>query len=406
MPEIEIKLKHAMIISAITWMVFSIIGAIPFYLSIPYFDYIDSLFESMSAWTTTGFTLITDVDVIPKSILFWRSLEQWIGGIGVLVMVITILSKSGLYSYYRAEGRDEKILPSTKGTVNKIWQIYMLYTVMGICLLYLCGLNLWDSINICMCGISTGGMSVSNYSFPYNNLAKIVMIVIMYIGGVMSFSVHHKILTGKYVSDMQTLISIPIIILSSILIGYYSHISIIDAIFTVVSAMTSTGYSTVDITKLGTFSLGLLILIMMVGGAAGTTTGGIKLIRLIIILKSYYYKILKSVLPPQSVVVEKLYNGNILTKNVIVETYIIGTLYIVHYLLGWIIFVFLGYDGFKSLFESVSLMANMGLSVGIVSDHLNLIGKLLGIFLMWCGRLEIIPVYVLLLMPFLKRKGI
>jgi len=402
---IDIKLKHALIISALTWLLFSLIGALPFYFSVSYFNYLDSVFESMSAWTTTGFTLINNVEILPHSIQFWRSVEQWIGGIGVLVMVITILSKSGLYSYYKAEGRDEKILPSTKGTVKKIWQIYIVYTFVGIFLLYICGLSLWEAINICMCGISTGGMSISNSSFPYNNFAKIIMVTIMYIGGVISFSVHHKLLTGKYKLDIQTIMSIPIIVISSLLIMYNSNISLIDSIFTIVSAMTSTGYSTVNISNFNIFSIGLLIIIMMIGGSAGTTTGGIKLIRLAIILKTYYYKILKSILPPNTIIVEKLnYNNKIINKDIVNDSYIIASFYFIHYLFGWLLLMFLEYDGFKSLFESVSLAANIGLSVGIVNDSLNPIGKIFGIFLMWVGRLELIPVYVLILLPYILCK--
>ena len=279
---ISIKLKHAMVISALAWLFASLIGAIPFYIGIENFGYVDGVFESMSAWTTTGFTLIGDVESLPHTLQFWRSLEQWIGGIGVLVMVISILSKAGASAYYRAEAREEKILPSTTSTVKKIWQIYLLYTSIGVGLLYLCGLSLWEASNICMCGISTGGMSISNSSFPYDDFAKIVMILIMTIGGIVSFAVHHKILTGRWIDDIQTKVAIPIIIITSFILVASSNINPIDAIFTVVSAMTSTGYSTVNIPNLSNLSLAILIIIMMIGGSTGTTTGGIKLIRLVI----------------------------------------------------------------------------------------------------------------------------
>ncbi|AEH06245.1 TrkH family potassium uptake protein [Methanothermococcus okinawensis] len=396
---IHIKLKHAMVISALTWLFASLIGAIPFCLGISHFGYIDGVFESMSAWTTTGFTLIGDVESLPHTLQFWRSFEQWVGGIGVLVMVITILSKTGASAYYRAEAREEKILPSTSSTVKKIWQIYLLYTAIGINLLYLSGLSLWDAINICMCGISTGGMSVSNSSFPYNNLAKIIMIIIMAIGGIVSFSVHHKILVGKrWTGDIQTKVAIPIIFIASFIIVLSSNISPIDALFTVVSAMTSTGFSTVNIPNLSNLSIAILILVMMVGGSTGTTTGGIKLIRLAIMAKSFYYKLKEAVYPHNAVIYKKLGN-NPLTPNLIVDAYIVAFIYVLHYILGTLLFISLGYEPFKSLFESVSLVANMGLSVNIISYNLNPIGKLLGIFSMWVGRLEIIPVYVLIILP-------
>ncbi|WP_421078100.1 TrkH family potassium uptake protein [Methanothermococcus sp. Ax23] len=399
---ISIKLKHAMVVSALAWLFASLIGAIPFYLGITHFGYIDGVFESMSAWTTTGFTLINDVEALPHTLQFWRSLEQWVGGIGVLVMVITILSKTGASAYYRAEAREEKILPSTSSTVKKIWQIYLLYTSIGISLLYLSGLSLWEAVNICMCGISTGGMSISNSSFPYNDFAKIVMILIMTIGGIVSFAVHHKILTGRWIDDIQTKVAIPIIIVASFILVASSNINPIDAIFTVVSAMTSTGYSTVNIPNLSNLSLAILIIIMMIGGSTGTTTGGIKLIRFVIMVKSFYYKLKEAVYPHNAVIYKKLGN-NPLTPNLIVDAYIVGFIYVLHYVLGTLFLISLGYDPFKSIFESVSLVANMGLSVNIVNHDLNPIGKLFGIFSMWVGRLEIIPVYVLIILPMILK---
>jgi trk system potassium uptake protein TrkH len=399
---ISIKLKHAMVISALAWLFASLIGAIPFYIGIENFGYVDGVFESMSAWTTTGFTLIGDVESLPHTLQFWRSLEQWIGGIGVLVMVISILSKAGASAYYRAEAREEKILPSTTSTVKKIWQIYLLYTSIGVGLLYLCGLSLWEATNICMCGISTGGMSISNSSFPYNDFAKIVMIIIMAIGGIVSFAVHHKILTGKYIDDIQTKVAIPIILFTSFIIAISSNINPIDAVFTVVSAMTSTGYSTINIPSLSNLSLAILIFIMMIGGSTGTTTGGIKLIRLVIMFKSFYYKLKGAVYPSNAIIYKKL-GKNHLSSNLIIDAYIVGFTYMLHYMFGTLFFISLGYDPFKSAFEAVSLVANMGLSVDIVSHDLNLLGKLLGIFSMWIGRLEIIPVYVLIILPMILK---
>ncbi|MBP2144376.1 trk system potassium uptake protein TrkH [Methanococcus voltae] len=401
---IPIKLKHAMVISALAWLMASMMGAVPLTLSIDYFGYIDGVFESMSAWTTTGFSIISDVESLPRSVQLWRSLQQWVGGVGVLVMVISILSKAGASAYYRAEAREEKILPSTLGTVKKIWHIYILYTVLGICMLYISGLNLWDAINICMCGISTGGMSVSNSSFPYGDVAKLIMIAIMYIGGVVSFSVHHNLLTGKDVHDIQTKASIPILAISALVLVLSSGISPIDALFTMVSAMTSTGFSTVSMAGLSNISLAVVIFVMVIGGATGTTTGGIKLMRFLIMGKAFYYKLKESVLPAGSVVYKKI-GKNIMSGNLITDAFIIGFGYVVHYIMASLMLIFLGYDPYKSLFEAVSMVANMGLSVNIVSSAMHPLAKLTGIISMWVGRLEIIPVYVLLILPaYLKLK--
>jgi len=400
---VEIKLKHAMVISALAWLLASLIGAIPFYLGISYFSYLDGVFESMSAWTTTGFTLIEDVEALPRTLQFWRSLEQWIGGIGVLVMVISILSKTGISAYYRAEAREEKILPSTINTARKIWQIYILYTLIGISLLYLTGLPMWDAVNLCMCGISTGGMSIKNSSFPYNTLAKVVMISIMMVGGIISFAVHHKILTGRWIEDIQSKVGIFLVLVASLIVMFSSGIDFIDALFTVVSAITSTGYSTVSIPNLSDLSLFVIILLMMVGGSTGTTTGGIKLIRVIIILKSFYYHLQRALLPPNVLICKKL-GKNLLSQDLVADAAVVGFAYLIHYGITTMILISLGYPPFKSLFEGVSLVANMGLSVNIVDHSMNPLGKILGIFMMWVGRLEFIPVYVLILYLFKRNR--
>ncbi|HIP83900.1 MAG TPA: TrkH family potassium uptake protein [Methanothermococcus okinawensis] len=398
---VNIELKHAMIISPLAWLLASIIGAIPFYLGIPYFSYLDGVFESMSAWTTTGFTLVKDVENLPCTLQFWRSLEQWIGGIGVLVMVISILSKTGISTYYRAEAREEKILPSTVNTVRKIWEIYILYTLIGVSLLYLAGLPIWDAINLSMCGISTGGMSIKNSSFPYNNLAKVVMISIMILGGIISFAVHHRILTGRWMEDIQGKVGLTIVLIASIVVMLSSGIDFIDALFTVVSAITSTGYSTVSIASLSDLSLFIILLLMMIGGSTGTTTGGIKLIRLIVILKSLYYHIQRALLPPNVLICKRI-GKSPLSQDLVIDASVIGFAYLIHYCITTIFLISLGYLPFKSLFEGVSLVANIGLSLNVVNHSMHPLGKILGIFMMWAGRLEFIPVYVLLLYLFRK----
>jgi trk system potassium uptake protein TrkH len=141
---------------------------------------------------------------------------------------------------------------------------------------------------------------------------------------------------------------------------------------------------------------------MMIGGSTGTTTGGIKLIRLVIMFKSFYYKLKGAVYPSNAIIYKKL-GKNHLSSNLIIDAYIVGFTYMLHYMFGTLFFISLGYDPFKSAFEAVSLVANMGLSVDIVSHDLNLLGKLLGIFSMWIGRLEIIPVYVLIILPMILK---
>jgi len=227
-------------------------------------------------------------------------------------------------------------------------------------------------------------------------LAKVVMISIMMVGGIISFAVHHKILTGKWMDDIQSKVGISIVLITSLIVMFSSGVDFIDALFTVTSAITSTGYSTVSIPNLNNLSLFIIVLLMMVGGSTGTTTGGIKLIRVIVILKSFYYHLQRALLPPNVLICKKI-GKNLLSQDLVVDASVVGFAYLIHYGVTTMVLISLGYPPFKSLFEGVSLVANMGLSVDIVDHSMSPLGKIVGIFMMWVGRLEFIPVYVLIL---------
>lgn len=392
----NLKLHHTMVASALAWLIASFIGAIPLYLSIDYFSYVDAVYESMSAWTTTGMTLIPNVEVLPKSILFWRSFQQWIGGVGILVLSALVLARSGTVAYllYTSEARQERIMPSAIGTIKTIIWIYILYTILGVLLLYLSGLSFWDALNLTMTGISTGGMSISNYSFPYNDFAKIVMIGIMMVGGVMSFSIHHKLLTGKYFNDIQTKYALIVTAFISIIISIKDKVPIIDSLFTVVSAMTSTGFTTINVGNLSSLSLFLIIFLMLIGGGAGTTTGGVKIIRFLVILKALLYEI-KEIIYPKSAVIHEHLDDMDLNYRIIREAFVVFFLYCLSSFLTALIFIALGYNPYDSIFDAVSFTSNIGISLGVVTLKTPVIGKIAGIIAMWIGRLEIIPVLVL-----------
>ena len=403
----NLKLHHTMVASALAWLIASFIGAIPLYLSIPYFSYVDAVYESMSAWTTTGMTLIPDVEVLPKSVLFWRSFQQWIGGVGILVLSALVLARSGTVAYllYTSEARQERIMPSAIGTIKTIVWIYVLYTILGVLLLYLAGLSFWEALNLTMTGICTGGMSISNHSFPYNDFAKIIMIGIMMVGGIISFSIHHRILTGKYFNDIQTKYALIVITIISVIISIKDKVPIIDSLFTVVSAMTSTGFTTINIGNLSTLSLFLIIFLMLIGGGAGTTTGGVKIIRFLVILKALWYEI-KEIIYPKSAVIHEHLNSMELNYKIIREAFVVFFLYCLSSFLTALIFIALGYSPYNAIFDAVSFTSNIGMSLGVVTLKTPLIGKIAGIVAMWIGRLEVIPVLVLFATLYLKVRKI
>ncbi len=399
----KMRLKHGMMISSFAWLWASIIGGIVFTLStnIPI---VDGVFESMSALTGTGITMFEDVEILPHSILFFRALEQWIGGLGVVVMVIGVLTKPGSVSskLYQSEARDERIKPSIKTTLQKTLEIYAIYTVFGVILYVLAGMSLFDSICNSFHIISTGGMSIKNANMGYyqNDVIYLISIVLMILGAT-SFLVHYKVIKtrGKsLIHDLQFKVIIGVIAFVTVILYFISNIVPIDLLFTVVSAITTTGASVAMPTEMAgwpPFVIICLMCLMLTGGSNGSTVGAIKLVRMITFFKGIYRHI-REILSPEGRVVAVKLNGHKIPEKAISQAGNYITLYLMFIMFTWALFCLYGYDPFKSLFAAMSLQGNNGLDLGIVNHTLNPIIKIVSMFDMWTGRLEIYPVLITL----------
>ncbi len=399
----KMRLKHGMMISSFAWLWASIIGGIVFTLStnIPI---VDGVFESMSALTGTGITMFEDVEILPHSILFFRALEQWIGGLGVVVMVIGVLTKPGSVSskLYQSEARDERIKPSIKTTLQKTLEIYAIYTVFGVILYVLAGMPLFDSICNSFHIISTGGMSIKNANMGYyqNDVIYLISIVLMILGAT-SFLVHYKVIKtrGKsLIHDLQFKVIIGVIAFVTVILYFISNIVPIDLLFTVVSAITTTGASVAMPTEMAgwpPFVIICLMCLMLTGGSNGSTVGAIKLVIMITFFKGIYRHI-REILSPEGRVVAVKLNGHKIPEKAISQAGNYITLYLMFIMFTWALFCLYGYDPFKSLFAAMSLQGNNGLDLGIVNHTLNPIIKIVSMFDMWTGRLEIYPVLITL----------
>ena len=397
----KIRLKHGMILSSFAWMWASIIGGLVFMLAtnIPL---LDAVFESMSALTGTGITMFADVEILPHSILFFRAFEQWIGGLGVVVMVISVLAKPGSVSskLYQSEAREEKIKPSVKTTLEKTLIIYSIYTIAGIILYLLAGMPLFDSICNTFHIISTGGMSIKNANMGYyhNNLIYFISIVLMILGAT-SFLVHYKVIKtrGKsLINDLQFKIIITVIAFVTLMLYFVSDIVPIDLLFTVVSAITTTGASVASPDTMAMwppFVIICLMCLMLTGGSNGSTVGAIKLVRMITFFKGIYRHV-REILSPEGRVVPIKLQGKKIPEKAIAQSGNFITLYMMFIMFTWALFCLFGYDPFKSLFAAMSLQGNNGLELGIITHSLNPVIKLVSIFDMWTGRLEIYPVLI------------
>jgi trk system potassium uptake protein TrkH len=329
-------------------------------------------------------------------------LEQWIGGLGIVIIFIGILIRAGTAAsrLYKSEAREEKIKPNIANTLRKALEIYLIYTAAGIVLFVLAGLPIFDAINLTFTSISTGGMSIknANVGFYQNNLVYIITMALMILGAT-SFSIHYKIVKTKgksVLKDVQFQLLICLIVIASVFILITNKMVPIEELFTIVSAITTTGANVVppyELASWGGSSLIVLMVLMLIGGSSGSTSGGLKLIRVITVLKGMNLTVTNLVSPEGRVVSTRI-GGKKINEREIKEASAYIVIFLFFMICGWIIMTLYGYDPFTALFDVISIQSNNGLSTGIVFGGLPMPVKLTLIFLMWIGRLEIIPVLV------------
>ena len=413
-PRTDISLGSAMVVVALTWIIISLFSSIPFMLGTQKLcdgrenptpmGFVDSYFESMSGFTATGLTMIptTDnsifnIETCPRTILFWRSLTQWVGGLGVVVLFLTALIGAGKAArkLYVAEARGETIEPTVRDTAKSMWKIYTLFTLAGILGFLIVGMPLFDSINHSMTGIATGGFAVRNDSFASYGGSTFLIAIPLMLAGATSFAIHQRVLKGKWrelFGNVEVRLMLVLVALGAIIIAF--QVSAGDALFQSSSALTGTGFSTATISGWGDLSKGVLISQMMIGGCYASTSSAIKLIRTIVIIMAVYWVVKKSFLPERAVVPMKI-SGRIYNEREIMEISIYAFVYVLVMIGGAMVLMALGNGGINSLFESASAQGNVGLSVGITSASLHLAGKITLIIQMLVGRLEILPVVAL-----------
>ncbi|WP_456486583.1 TrkH family potassium uptake protein [Candidatus Alkanophaga liquidiphilum] len=424
----DTELKHAMVCAALSWLLLALVSATPF--ACCGMSFLDAFFEAMSGWTGTGLTMILEPSKLPKTLQFWRSLMQWVGGVGVIVLMLSVLARPGTASYhlYVSEAREEKIKPSVVSTVRTIWWIYLGSTLVGVPLLWLCGMPLWAAINHTMTGISTGGFSVVKGSIgAYDNIRVELALLPIMILGALPFLIHYKVLSGElkaFFKDVQCrwlfflifVLLLPLLLevagvpplsaLSSLsaLSAWASSLSAAfrESIFQLVSGLTCTGFQTANICSWTPGAKLILAAAMLVGGAAGSTAGGIKLLRAAVVFSSLRWSFRRMLLPKTAVTYFRLGERALDEKEasrILMEVCFVTLLWFLFLLVGVIVLSHVApppFDISDVVFEVVSAQSNVGLSTGLASPHLHYLGKIVIIFNMWVGRLEIIPVLMLL----------
>jgi len=425
----EAKLKHGMIIASVGWLLVAALGSLPFILialfaernglgspTLMHFkDPASAFFESVSGYTGTGLTMASLASTLPTTLQWWRSFIEWIGGMGVIVLMLAILAGprpgAATHSLYYAEARGEKIQPSVLSTLRTMWWIFLLYTFIGVVALWGAGMPIWEALNHAMTGISTGGFSVLDQSIAsYDSaLIEVVLIPIMLFGAI-SFAVHYELMRGNGRTlwrDFQTRWLLLILGVGILLLVLENGLAlpplraIRDSVFQFVSAMTCTGFQSVNIASWSHTAKLLLAAGMVIGGAAGSTAGGIKVMRMLILLKGVGWRFRRIVSPRGAIVPFRIGVTAVDESEVgqrLEDAALITFLWLIFLGLGIVVLLHSipeGYSLSDVIFEVASAQGNVGLSVGITGPEMPTASKLALCFNMWIGRLEIIPVLML-----------
>jgi len=401
-------------IVSFAWLLVPLLGALP-YMFLGW-DFLNAFFEAMSGFTTTGATILERVEELPRSLLLWRSLTQWLGGMGVIALFVAILPRLGVggsqvFDLELPGPLPERLRPRFRTTARLLWTIYAAFTGAEIALLYfLAKLKLFDSICISLCTLPTGGFtptteSIGAYGSP---LAEYIIMVFMFLAGI-SFIIHYQVLRGnfKILKDEEfRLYTILLVVATSALIlseGLGSHRS---ALFQAISIMTTTGFATCDF---GSWHFGarmLLLALMFVGGCGGSTSGAIKVVRALTLLK-HSRVMMRRVISPKAIIPVK-YNQKPLSEEIIRDIISFVFLYLLVAGAASIILGYLGLDLETSISAVVATLGNVGPGLGGVGPALNYgwlpeAAKIILIACMWLGRLELFTVFMIFLPGFWRR---
>lgn len=404
----EMHFESICTLMVLTFILLGIIGSIPYvFMGVEIFGemsidklFINGFFESISGFTTTGLSTITDVEILPKSILFFRGLSQWIGGVGIIYLMILFLGSPSESTRVVGElSGFEKIKSSFRGTFWRIIKIYLVYTVIFTALLSTIGeIDLFTSINIVFSGISTAGF------LPVNDLGAILtpasmgIIMVMMIFGATSFSVHNNLWGREWrkIFSIEFKFFIIYISIIAILLGFvFSSIGnfVMDIPFHFISAITTTGFQFINIGDTDASFKSILILTMLIGGSAFSTAGGIKISRFLVTLKAVPWTIKKAALPIKAITPLKLGDKALFEKDVL-SAFLLTSLAIFSIYFSSIIFTFYDYNFIDSIFELTSAFGTVGLSNGITEIGLPDPLKLILTLEMILGRVEVIPFLV------------
>lgn len=421
----KVNLKESLLICGLAWIVLCVFAALPFMFETEK-NFLDSYFETVSGFTTTGITIYTNIEALDKTIILWRSFTQWLGGLGIITFFLAISYKASAGHFHLLSAESHKIdsarlTPSVRKTAIILWSVYLGLSVLQVISLTILGMSLYDAVNHTMTALSTGGFSPYDSSINYYNLAgyknykaiEYVITFFMFLGG-MNFVLHYKFVIGKFKDyflnrEFQVYVFIVLVVTGLIVGNIYTKSidtnslngeeSFRKTIFTVVSIITTTGFGTEDINSqfFPALAKQIFLLLMVVGGCIGSTAGGIKVQRVVILFK-LFTKQIKKLRLPRTALTDVKYQGELVTS---VEIQRIAGLFA-----GWLLFLTFGgfvtayftdLDPWQSFSGMFSAMGNIGpcyFDVETMSNLPNIV-KITYIIGMLAGRLEILPILLI-----------
>jgi trk system potassium uptake protein len=416
--------SHGTVVVALAWLLGPLLAAIPLFLSGHVASFLDAWFEAMSGLTTSGLSVVQDLDHLSYSMGFYRHLTHFAGGQGIVIVVLSLFAAGGgLGTLYVAEGRDERILPNVVRTSRFIFLVAGVYLLVGTLALTvamrIAGIGgwrgLWHAVNVFFAAFDTGGFAPTSQSIGYYHSATVEgVIVVLMVAGTMSFALHHRLWTGRgeeLVRNLEvrsllltTLSTAAVAMVGLALAGTYASTGGLfrRGFFTVLSAHSGTGFAVTDgtrfLTDWGVLAPAALVVAMALGGMAGSTAGGIKAIRVGLTAKSLLHEVRRVLLPEAAVATTRYHSGRtrLLSTRAVRAASTVLLLYVLTYLGGALVGLAYGrWDVTETLFESVSAAANVGLSVGITGPDMPVILQVTYVLQMWLGRLEFLAAFAL-----------
>lgn len=457
----DIGKREGYLIVSLGWVVMALFGTFPYLLSVPYLssevlqentiNLTNAYFEVMSGYSTTGASILNDIEIMPKGILLWRSMTHWLGGMGIIVLTLAILPLLGIggMQLFVAEAPGisaDKLHPRITDTAKRLWGLYVILTLIQVVLLYVAGMNLFDSVNHAFATISSGGFSTKNASVAYwndNPLIQYIICVFMFFAGTNFIIIYYLFKRNfkKIISNSEFLyysgIVIGLTIISTLVVHLYSDAGLssvfhpgvkVDefgnkffslessfrhSLFSILSVITTTGFVSADFTQWAPFLTAIYFALMFVGGSAGSTAGGVKIIRHIILIKNSWFE-LKRLIHPNAIIPIRLGKKS-LDKKVVFHVMAFFIAYIVIFMTATIILTFIDFTNesissefFSSMGVAATTLGNIGPALGKYGPvnnfaEMSSIAKWFCSFLMLLGRLEIFTVLILFT-PFFWKK--